>query len=186
MTESDADLLSRSAAGDRQAFTTFVGRHQAAVYRYLLQVSREPADAEDALQEGFLAAWRHAGGYRGGESATGWLFTIARHALYRHRRRRAGEPDDFVPLEDLGRRAGWGEPATKDTGLEGLARRELIERALASLPEAERETVLLRDVEALPGETVAALTGVSLAAMKSRLHRGRLRLAGALEELRHG
>ncbi len=186
MIESDADLLARTAAGDRQAFTTFVGRHQAAAFRYLRNLTRHDADAEDVLQETFLAVWRSAGSFAGTDSARGWLLTIARHAASRLRRRRVGEPDRFESIETIGLEAGWGEIPSPDVELDRMSQRELIERALAALPDAERETVVLRDLESLPGEQVAELTGVSVAAMKSRLHRGRLRLAALLKESSHG
>jgi len=78
--------------------------------------------------------------------------------------------------------SGAGRP-TPDRLLDALERAELLERALAELPEAERETLLLRDVEQLAGEDAARIMGISLAAMKSRLHRGRLHLARSLEQL---
>lgn len=174
--------MARTATGDRAAFTALVERHQAAVYRYLSVFGTDHADVEDALQDTFINVWRHAAGYRGDGSARAWMLSIARRALSRHLRRRAGEPDQFVSIEALGVDAGWGH-AEDDTTLERIANREVLERALARLPSAERETVQLRDGEGLTGEEVAALTGVSVAAMKSRLHRGRLRLAAAIREL---
>lgn len=186
MTPSDPELLGRTAAGDAAAFDAFVGRHQGSVFRYLALLARDRADAEDALQEAFVAAWRGAAGFRGGGSARSWLLAVARNALSRLHRRRMGEPDRFEPIDRvdaLGVRAGWGSVADPDPLLERLARRELVERALATLPDPERETVVLRDVEGLTGAEVAEVTGVTLAAMKSRLHRGRLRLAASLMEL---
>lgn len=186
MTLPDADRLSRAASGDGAAFEALVQAHQAAVYRFLMAQAESPQDAEDALQETFLAAWRAAASFRGAGSARGWLLSIARNALARLHRRRVGQPGQFESIDDLGCQAGWGAIPADDTLLEGLARRDLVERALARVPLAEREVVILRDVEGIPGEEVARITGVSLPAMKSRLHRGRLRLAAALEELRHG
>lgn len=186
MTLADADRLSRAASGDGAAFEALVQAHQAAVYRFLVAQASSPQDAEDALQETFLAAWRAAASFHGAGSARGWLLTIARNALARIHRRRAGQPGQFESLDDLGCQAGWGTVPAGDPLLEALARRDLVERALARLPPAEREVVILRDVEGIPGEEVARITGVSLPAMKSRLHRGRLRLAAELEELRHG
>lgn len=185
MSESDAALLGRSANGDATAFERFVDRHQASVFSLLDHLARDRADAEDAFQEAFASAWGAAGSFRGGESARAWILTIARHALSRQRRRRAGEPAAYEPLdslETLGLRAGWGAVVRPDALLDRLADRELVERALASLPAEEREVVLLRDVEQLPGGEVAEMIGLSLAAMKSRLHRGRLRLAAAIRE----
>jgi RNA polymerase sigma-70 factor, ECF subfamily len=182
VTADDADLLRQSAAGDGSAFESFVGRHEASVYRYLHTLTQDARDAEDALQDAFVAAWRGAAGFHGPGSARSWLLSIARHALHRLHRRRVGEPERFVALEDLGLQAGWGvddSPLDRLTELEDRAR---LARALDCLPAAERETLVLRDLEELSGDEVARMTGVTLAAMKSRLHRARLRLAAALKE----
>lgn len=138
------------------------------------------ADAEDALQEAFVAAWRGAGGYRGGTSARGWLFTIGRHALLRLRRTRVDEPDALVPLDALGLEAGWGaEPAAeREADEDGL-----LGQALAQLAPAEREMIVLRDLEGFSGEEAAELTGLTVAAMKTRLHRARLRLVAEARRL---
>jgi RNA polymerase sigma-70 factor (ECF subfamily) len=186
VTASDAQLLQQSAAGDGPAFEVFVGRHEASVFRYLHTLTRDARDAEDALQDAFVAAWRGAAGFRGGESARSWLLSIARHALHRLHRRRVGEPDALLSIDDLGLQADWGVDDSPLDRLAELEDRERLARALATLPEAERETLVLRDLEELPGEEVARMTGVSLAAMKSRLHRARLHLAAALREACHG
>jgi RNA polymerase sigma-70 factor (ECF subfamily) len=114
------------------------------------------------------------------------MLSIARHALHRLHRRRVGEPGAFLPLHELGVRADWGVEDSPLDRLTAREDRERLARALACLPEAERETLVLRDLEELPGEEVARMTGVTLAAMKSRLHRARLHLAGALKEQCHG
>jgi len=178
----DEQLLTAASLGDRAAFGRFVRKHQAAVYRYLLTAA-EGADAEDALQEAFVAAWKGAGSYRGGPSARGWLLAIARNALSRAHRRRVGEPATFEALDGLGIEAGWG---SGEDVLEGLARRDLLGRALAAVPPEDREILVLRELDGLSGEEVAEVLGITLAAMKSRLHRARLRFVAVLREVAHG
>ena len=173
----DPDLLRRSCEGDRAAFGIFMDRHQASVYRFLLALQAGSDDAEDALQECFVSAWRSAASYKGSDSARGWLFSIARNALKRLHRRRAGEPAAMEPLEKLGERAGWG--ATSDFSARLEAEKEL-EWALGQLSMEEREVVVLRDLVGLAGDEAAETLGLSLAAMKSQLHRGRLRLMAVL------
>ncbi len=174
MTGDDAALLARSAAGDRASFDRFVNGNQDAVYRYLLSIMGQAADAEDALQETFLAAWHNAAAFRGEGPPRAWLFAIARHAAHRLRRRRVAEPEQLVSLDQLGLEAGWGaELAPLPDSAEG--RRELVRAALDRLRPEEREIVVLRDLEGFSGEETAALLGLSLAAMKTRLHRARLR-----------
>lgn len=176
----DRALLRGAAAGDRDAFERFVARHEAAVFRLLRARASNAADAEDALQEAFLAAWRSAAGYRGGASARGWILTIARNALRRAHRRRVGEPESWAPLEVLGREAGWGsDPGT----LELLARRDLLTRAMDRLHPDDREILVLRELEGFSGKEVADVLEIGIPAMKSRLHRSRLRLAAALREV---
>lgn len=150
--------------------------------RLLLASATTPADAEDALQEAFLAAWRAAGAFAGTGSARAWMLTIARNALHRRYRRRAGEPVDVIPLDRLGAEAGWGAVDAPDQLVERLEDREILERALARLDQADREVLVLRDLEEFDGEETARLLGLSVGAMKSRLHRARLRLAAHLRE----
>jgi RNA polymerase sigma-70 factor (ECF subfamily) len=101
-------------------------------------------------------------------------------------RRRVGEPDEMVALEDLGLQAGWGAPPLPDALFESLERRETLERALAQLSPEEREILVLRELEGFSGEETAKILDLSLAGMKSRLHRARLRLAAVLVEGNHG
>ena len=152
-------------------------RHAASVYRFLVSLRAASDDAEDALQECFVSAWRSAATFRGPNSARGWLFSIARNVLRRQHRRRAGEPEVMEPLEKLGERAGWG--TTSDFNARFEAEDEL-EWAMAQLSRQERAVVTLRDLEGLEGEETAEALGLTLAAMKSQLHRGRLRLMGVL------
>ena len=87
----DATLLARTAAGDESAFACFVDRHEARLWRSLHLRSGNDADAEDAMQQTFLAAWQHAGSFRG-QDARAWLASIARHALTRLHRRPTAIP----------------------------------------------------------------------------------------------
>jgi RNA polymerase sigma-70 factor (ECF subfamily) len=183
---SDAELLERTAAGDHTAFTAFVEQHQDAVFRFLTNRTGSAADCEDALQETFLAAFRGCGSYRGEASARAWILGIARNVSRKMYRRRAGEPAGMESLEILGLRAGWGEPPLPSSFLEGLERRDTLEKAMRKLSPEEREILVLRELEGLSGEEAAEVLDLSLPAMKSRLHRARLRLAAALGGGTHG
>ncbi|MEW5849260.1 MAG: RNA polymerase sigma factor [Myxococcota bacterium] len=184
-------LLEQAHAGNRDAFTALVARYQAPVFRYLRTLTRTPQEAEDALQQTFLAVWRSllpdsGAGKRGEGSVRAWLFTIARHAAYRQGRRHAGEPDTLESLESLGERAGWGEPEDPERVAMLLEDRERLHAALARLSDDDREVILLRDVEGLSGEDAARVLDLPLANLKTRLHRARLRLRAALQqEVRH-
>lgn len=187
MTLPDADLLAHAASGDRHAFDAFVVRHAADVYRFVGSLGVHDADADDVLQDTFLAAWRGAVTYRGDGTARAWLFSVARNAVRHSVRHRVGEPERFAPLdaaeslEAIAEAAGWGSEA--DTNARDTA--ELVRMALARLAPADREILVLRDVEGLSGEETAAALSLSLAGMKSRLHRARLRLAALVRALEH-
>ena len=149
------------------------------MFRLARAVVSDAREAEDVLQQAFLAAWQSAGQFRGESSARTWLLTIARHAAFRARARRAREPIEEVALDDLGIRAGWGGPDPEMLALAADAR-ERLEAALARLTPAEREVLVLRELEGLSGAETATVLGVGQAAMKSRLHRARLALAATL------
>lgn len=180
----DAALLARSAAGETAAFECFVARHEAAALRLTRAATSSESDAEDALQEAFLAAWRSAATFRGEGSARAWMLAIARNAAYRLYRRRDGEPSELASLSQLGDEAGWGRPAPAEFVARLESRLELA-RCFAELMPEEREILVLRDLEGLSGEETARILGLGLPAMKSRLHRARLRLAALLRGGRH-
>lgn len=152
-------------------------RHADSVHRLLLSLGAAPDDAEDALQECFISAWRSAGAFQGGESARAWLFTIARNTLRRQHRRRVGEPAEMESLEVLGAQAGWG---SRSDFTQRLAATAEVEWALAQIPAEERRAVVLRDLEGLSSAEAAETLELSLGALKSRLHRGRLHLMAVL------
>jgi len=182
MDVSDAQLLGRTAGGERTAFDQLVLRYQAIVYRFARAATRTPEQAEDVLQETFLAAFRSAATYRGEASVKSWLLSIARNKVHRLGRPRAGQPDQFESLDKLGQRAGWGAENDPEAAAMDGERRIQMAAAMGQLRPEDREVLVLRDLEGLPGESVAAMLGIGLAAMKSRLHRARLRFAARLRE----
>ncbi len=181
MTTSDAEILRRTAAGSPADFDRIVDRHEAAVLRYLGAITDDPAAAEDALQETFLAAWRAAASFRGAGSARAWLLGIARNAVRRQHRRRSGEPAQHESLDRLGSRAGWGRVAAEPFS-ELLEKRDLIHKGFIRLEPDDREILVLRELEGFSGKEVATMLSLSLPAVKSRLHRARLRFMAALRQ----
>jgi RNA polymerase sigma-70 factor (ECF subfamily) len=177
----DADLLRRAGAGDRHAFERLLTRHGDALFRFATRTCGSDREAEDAVQDGLLSAWKGAGTYRGESSARTWLFQVVIHACRRRHRRRAGEPERHAEVEEA-EALSSGERAADDR----LADRQVgaaMEQALAALGEEAREVLVLRDVEGLSGEEAASALGLSLAAMKSRLHRARLELKERVEAI---
>jgi RNA polymerase sigma-70 factor (ECF subfamily) len=177
----DEDLVRRAGAGDRGAFEALVARHGDALFGFARRACGPGADAEDALQDGLLAAWKGASTFRGEASARTWLFQVVLHACRRRARRRAGEPRTHEPLDRAGAvpSPASGAEARASARETGAA----LERAMAALSPEAAEVLLLRDVSGLSGEETAAALGVGIAAMKSRLHRARLELKEQVEAI---
>lgn len=177
-------LIERAARGDRSAFSELVKMHRGEVYRFALRLTRDSAQAEDVLQDSFLVAMKSLGSWRGEGSFRGWLYAVVRSRVLMARRRRAGEPESFESnesLEVLGLAAGWGAPMEAEELAARVQRQSVLEAALAAVDPADREVLVLRDLEGLSGEETAQALGLSLPAMKSRLHRARLRLVAAVK-----
>lgn len=175
----DEELIALSAAGDRRAFDRLVERHSAAVLRLTNVVTGDPMTAEDALQLAFLSAYRNAASFRSDASVRTWLFAIARNAALRLRSKRGREEIVEEPLMELGLDAGWGTENPEALAI-AAEQGELLRRAMRSLSAEDQEVLILRDVEGLRGTETAEVLGIGEPALKSRLHRARLRLAGAL------
>src|SRR5690242_16102903 len=133
---SDERLVRRAAAGDRRAFDELVERHRDRVWAIALRLCRHREDAEDVLQETFVAAYRSLDRFRGGSQVSTWLYRIAVNKAYDQiARRRETAPLDAVR-----------EPAAPVDEHESSARRTAIARALHALPEEFRAAAVLCDV----------------------------------------
>ncbi len=176
----DAELIRRTAGGDRLAFAKLVERHHAPLFRFLRGVTSDVAAAEDALQEAFAAAWTGAAGFRGEAGGRAWLYALARNALSRRYRRMEHRPGRVESLESLGEAAGWGDPSCGDRALQALEDRDRVRKGLAALSDDDREVLVLLDVEELSAREAAEALGIQVGALKSRLHRARLRLLAQL------
>lgn len=182
---SDELLVQKGAEGDRAAFEELLERHLEALFGFAARACGSGRDAEDAVQDALLAAWRRASTFRGEASARSWLFQVLLHACHRRRRRRAGEPQRHAEVEEAAQLAT--DLAAPDERVASGEATAVVERALSMLAEEAREVLLLRDVEGLSGPETAAALGLSLPAMKSRLHRARLELKERVEaNLRRG
>ena len=178
---SDRDLIARTAEGDRRAFELLIERHAAAVLR-LATAASDPSTAEDAMQQTFLSAYRYAATFRGDASVRTWLLTIARNTTYRLRGKTQREELVEEPLMALGADAGWGSDDPEAIAI-AAERRDALRDALATLSPDDQEVLILRDLEGLRASEAAEVIGVGERALKSRLHRARLRLAALLRGL---
>lgn len=184
--ESDQRLLERARAGDEDALEALIERHQARVYRFGMKMCGDPEDAKDVLQETLLALARGVRDFRGASSVSTWLYTVARSFCIKKRRKSV-----FAPAEQ---RSLDGETAPETAELaspvkgpdEALVEKRIegaLENAITALEPANREVLLLRDVEGLTAPEVAEVLGLSVQAVKSRLHRARLEVRAALSPL---
>jgi len=168
-------LLDAARQGDGDALEAFLKDVQPRIYRFSLKMCGRTEDAQDVLQDTLFAAARTVRGFRGASSVSTWLYTIARSFCIKKRRRSMFTPT-VVSLEAdpaAARTAAAPGPDPERT----LADREFasaLEAAIAALEPASREVLVLRDMEGLPADEVAAITGLSVSAVKSRLHRARL------------
>lgn len=170
----DEELLRRAAGGDQAAFSQLVRRHEDRVFGIAVRMTGDRADALDATQDTFLAVFRQAGSFRGDAAFTTWLYRVAVNATRDLLRKRRRAPE---PVEELPERGVPGPPPEETVNL-----RLDLARALAELPEDYREAVLLHDVGAVPYEEIARITGAALGTVKSRISRGRRRLAVLMEQ----
>ncbi len=187
--DADAELVDRLRAGDEAAFATLVQRYHPPLLRLAQSTVGSRAVAEEAVQDTWLAVVRGVDRFEGRSSLKTWLFHIlvnrARSAGGREARSGGfhDELDAAGPFDASGR---WAEPPEvwADRVDDRIVARHLADRVtdlLEQLPDAQRQVVLLRDVEGLPAKDVAALLGVTDVHQRVLLHRGRARLRALLE-----
>lgn len=181
----DAALVEGARARDEVAIRALVQRHNRRLFRVARGVLRDDAEAEDVVQETYLRAFTHLDGFRGDAAFATWLTRIAlNEALGRLRRRR---PTVDLATLDLGDRLIMfplsGQPAGPESEAGRARLRQVLERAVDDLPEPFRLVFVLRAVEGLDTEAVAALLGIRPETVKTRLHRARRLLRGAIERV---
>lgn len=188
---SDADLVLAAQAGENRAFDELVVRYRDKVFRLSYKILRHEDDASEALQDAFLSAFRGLKNFKAESTFSTWLYRIATNAsLMKYRKRRAGH----VSLEQsqtTGDEAGealqlpdWSTQPLDE--LLGAETREAMSEGIALLPEDDREVFQMRDILEMSNAEVAEKLGLTVAAVKSRLHRARLRLRDHLNRYFRG
>ncbi|MBI4199593.1 MAG: sigma-70 family RNA polymerase sigma factor [Chloroflexi bacterium] len=164
----------------RAAFQEVVERYGEFVYNVALRVLGNPHDAEDATQEAFLDAYRAWDRFRGEAQVSTWLYRIAvNRSLMRLRKEAKERQLTQTGIEDM-QVADWAD-TPEQAALKGELR-EKLEEGLGRLPKDLRAAIVLRDVEGLSTAEAAAALGISVPALKARLHRGRLLLRKHLDQ----
>jgi RNA polymerase sigma-70 factor, ECF subfamily len=178
-TMTDASLVRAVLEGNVAAFTTLVDRHSRVCLRFATRMLGNPEDAEDVTQEAFLRAYGALGRYDERVTFRTWIMSIlinrCRTALGSRRKREARVIVDDAAVA----------VAAMSSGASDLEMRDALERALAQLDDAQREAFLLKHVEQLGYDEMAAMTGAGVSALKMRVRRACERLQILLEDDRN-
>ena len=182
LVDRDAALLEALRQGDPKAMEQLVETYADRVYRLTFRITGSKEDAEEATQDALWTAGRKIGTFKGDSAFGSWLYRIAANAAYQKLRARRSKSheiaiDDVLPtFDDDGRHfepmADWSE-RVDEQALQGELRRVLGE-AIDGLPPDYRTALVLHDVEGLSNPDIAETLGISLPAVKSRVHRSRL------------
>ncbi len=175
----DAELVKLAQAGETRAFDELVRRYQDKAFRLCFKILRHEEDAAEAVQDAFLSSFRGLKNFKAESTFSTWLYRIATNAaLMKYRRRRAGHVsyeqsqggEDSEPMAI----ADWSSQPLDE--LLDAETREILSREVEKLPTNEREVFVLRDIMEQSNEHVARELGLTVAAVKSRLHRARVHL----------
>ena len=172
----DRALLAAHVAGEPHAFDDLLRRHRQRMWAVAVRTLGDPEEAQDAVQDASVSAYRAAGSFRGDARVTTWLHRIVVNASLDRARRQAVRPT--VPLPDA-------PPADPHDALGERETSVLVQQALAALPEEQRAAVVLVDLTGFSVEDAAAILEVPAGTVKSRCFRGRARLAVSLGHLRN-
>lgn len=177
--QDDLALVERCRQGDLTAFEEVYRAHSGRLYNVAFRMLGNPADAEDLLQEIFLAAHRKLETFRGDSALGTWLYRLAVNLCLDYLRSRTGRAIQVTDaLED--------DNVLPDTSSRGLAEQTVtrmdLERAMAHLPEGCRMAFVLHDIEGLEHREVAEAMGIAEGTSKSQVHKARLRLRALLSK----
>lgn len=176
MEPADVELVAAARTGDRAAIDELLARYEPSIYRFGLRMCGNEDAAREVLQETLLAAFRYLPTFRGDAKLSTWLYQIARSFCIKERRgnRPTSSLDEQTAAELV-------DPSpAPDARVHARQIGEALSEAIATLAPEQREVLILRDVEGLSAEEAAAVVGVEIGALKSRLHRARMALRTAL------
>ena len=172
----DAALVRWSQQGHEDAFEELVRRHRDRAYRTALRLLGDRHDAEDVVQDAFVAAWQSLPRFRGDSAFSTWLYRIVTNAALNRAMRAREVPTATVEPP--------GDPRydSADRVAQANADADRVAAAVLRLPFEQRAPLVLRTVEGCSYEEVADILGITVPAVKGRLHRARRDLAAALRE----
>ncbi len=175
--------MARVARGDEEAFARLVEKHQHAVLGTVAKMTNQSSESEDIAQQVFIRLWKSAKRYQPTAKFTTYLFTITRNLVFNATRKKSRrkehsldeqEDDWHKTVEDQ------NHSARPDQSLVDAELQQVVDQAIASLPEKQRLAVILRRYEGMPYEEISAILDLSVSAVKSQLFRARTTLREAL------
>jgi RNA polymerase sigma-70 factor, ECF subfamily len=189
----ERELIEKLKRRDEAAFSVFVLRYQDRVFRLLVRMLGDRAEAEDLAQEVFISVFKAIDGFRGDAQLSTWVYRVAaNHCRNRikymvRRRRQLTEGYDEQAEEPPAAGSGaLGRSDAPDQLMEARQTERMLQEGLLTLDEEQRTLVVLREVEHLSYEEIMAITGLPEGTVKSRLHRARAGLREYIERLERG
>jgi RNA polymerase sigma-70 factor (ECF subfamily) len=176
----EQELITRAKAGDRAAFAALVREHSDMVYTLARRLVGDPHLAADVSQETMIRAWRALPNFRGDAQLSTWLHRITVNTAWTHKKR--AKRHHGTPLEEIGELPAPVDVRDPEFAGEIAELRGRLRWALDSLPESQRQIVVMKDVYGWSHAEIAESAGITVTAAKVRLHRARARLARMLEE----
>ena len=179
----DLMLVTQAQAGDRKALGTLLQRYRPAIERICRRLCKDESQVDDVIQETYVAILRNLGSFRGEAGFLTWVYTIARTHRGRASRSAArdrGRQELLAGLGEVGRPIDLGP----DELVAGREVSRALERALSPLAAVDRDIVVMREIEGRSAAEIAGLVGLSVPAVKTRLHRARVFIRSQLGGLR--
>jgi len=176
-TESDLSLVERVQRGDKSAFDVLVLRYQHKVLKLIMRYIRDAMEAEDVAQEAFIKAYRALPGFRGDSAFYTWLYRIAintaKNALVSSKRRPVDYDLDLQDPEQYELQARLNDGETPEHLVLTEEIRQTVDQAMAELPEDLRTAIVLRELEGMSYEEIAAAMDCPVGTVRSRIFRAR-------------
>jgi len=183
----DEELIAEFQRDNEQAFTVLVGKYKDPLTNFVFRFMGDWNDCDDVVQETFVRVFRNKHSYKPVAKFSTWLYTIATNLAKTQLRKRklrsllslgTNKADDHELVLDIP-----DEHSKTDSRVEASFKQEHIQRALETLSVKYREVVVMRDVQDLSYEEIAAITGLNLGTVKSRINRARTQLQGLLRDI---
>ncbi len=182
---SDEELIHGFLQGSSAHFEQLVVRYETKVFSLAMRLTRNQEDAEEVLQDVFVTVYRKLEGFEGKSRFSSWLYRVTANAAFMKLRKRKTER--AVAVEDISaavvqsQRAEFERPEEADHRLNSMELRTALSAAIEKLPDDYKAVFLLRDVDGLSNKEVGDILGLTIPAVKSRLHRSRLMLRRRLK-----